>query len=134
MRVARALTTHAALGAAAALLLGSAACSSGPSLDGLAQGISRDSVITVLAGGTKPADGNPPHIVENSQFLNAGVMYEVLYYAPDAPAGATAAQVERDDVTPIVITNGVLAGYGWDHMNMVAGQTKAQIPAFKADD
>jgi len=135
MRVTRALSTQAALGAAAALLLAGAACSSsGDSIEGLAQGISRDSVITVLAGGTRPADGNPPHVVETTQFLNAGVLYEVLYYAPEAPAGATAAQVERDDVTPIVITNGVLAGYGWDHMNMVAGQTKAQIPAFRADD
>ena len=131
MRVTRALTTPLALGAAALLLGGTACSSSGASIDGLAQGISRDSVITVLAGGMKPADGNPPNVVETTQFLNAGVMYEVLYYAPGAPEGATAAQVERGDVTPIVITNGVLAGYGWDHMNMVAGQTKAQIPEFK---
>ena len=73
MRVARALFNPAALGAAALILAGTA-CSSEASLDGLAQGISRDSVITVLAG------------------------------------------------------------FGWDHMTMVAGQTKAQIPAFKADD
>ena len=133
MRVARALFTPAALGAAVLLLAGTA-CSSGASLDGLAQGISRDSVITVLAGGTRPADGQPPHVVQRDEFLNAGVLYEVLYYAPEAAEGATAEQVERDDVTPIVIANGVLAGYGWDHMNMVAGQTKAQIPPFKADD
>lgn len=133
MRVLRAPGHHLARGAAAALLLLGAACAAGePTVEGLATGISRDSTMTLL-GGPAAADSATSHIVSRGRYLNEGVQYEVLYYAPGAAPGTPTTALQRDDALPIVLANDAVAGWGWEYFQRLSATTKIQPPEFRAE-
>ena len=111
----------------AALLLLAAACGDAR-VKKLGEGISRDSVLTILRDG-KPAVGadSLPHVYEDAAYLVNGRNYEVFYYTKgDEVAGADSLPAKK--LTPIVLVNGNVTGWGWKHWDSVATSIKLPLP------
>jgi hypothetical protein len=101
----------------------------------LSEGISRDSVLKILAIDTAPGD-SLPHVYRTQRYLIDGKMYEVLLYtATDkkaqviptvtrgpgaAPDPADADTILDADLTPIVLHDGRVTGWGWQHYDSLA--------------
>ncbi|HEV8599805.1 MAG TPA: hypothetical protein VGQ69_10630 [Gemmatimonadales bacterium] len=93
-----------------------AACSAGDSrFKGLTRGISRDSVLKVL-GDAKPERLDA--FLVNSQFI------EAFYFAP---AGADSGSTPERDLSPVVVVDGKLAGWGWEVWDSIAGQNNIPL-------
>ena len=124
-------------GLVAALSLGAvgivSACAGGPDprIEQLTRGITRDSAMVILNGGTAPAPGATPHAISSGDLLVNGANYTVLYWSPDIEEGTSASEVKKSDVTPVIIQNGMLVGWGWEFHNNMATQTHFAAPAFK---
>ncbi len=92
----------------------------------LDEGITRDSVLTILRDGA-PAAGpdSLPHVYENAAYLVNGRNYEVFYYTKgDEVAGADSLPAKR--LTPIVLVEGSVTGWGWKYWDSVA--TSINLP------
>lgn len=104
-----------------------------PRVEQLTRGISRDSSLVILNDGTAPAAGTLPHAFSSGDMLVNGANYTVLYYSSKLAEGQTAADVRQRDVTPLIIQNGTLVGWGWEFFNNMASQTHFATPEFSAD-
>lgn len=104
-----------------------------PRLEKLSRGISKDSALTILNDGAAPAPGVTPHAFGTGDMLVNSATYTVLYYSDKLGDGMTAADVKQSDVTPLVIQNGVLVGWGWEFFNTMATQTHFAAPEFRKD-
>lgn len=104
-----------------------------PRVEKLATGITRDSALVILNDGTAPANGVLPHVVSSGDMLVNSASYTVLYYSDKLGEGMTAADVKQRDVTPLIIQNGVLVGWGWEFFNNMATQTHFATPEFRKD-
>lgn len=98
-----------------ALALTSSACGD-RRLGKLSAGISRDSVNTIMAG--------EPHRVEN--YLTEGKLWDVLYYA--RAGTSTADSIEWRKLSPVILADGVLVGWGWSFWDVEAARLKIQVP------
>lgn len=105
--------------ARAACLVGVATlggCESGdPRLENLALGIAKDSAIAVMQG--------PPTVVE--PYLINGQYIEGMFYA--RPGKADSASRAPRNMTPVVLVNGKLIGWGWDQWDSVAAANKIPV-------
>jgi hypothetical protein len=88
---------------AAALLLALSACGDSRLKD-LSLGINRDSVAVVMKT-------DAPHRSES--YLMEGKFWEVLYYAKEGVPAADS--VAWRELSPVVIVDGAVAGWGWDY-------------------
>lgn len=104
-----------------------------PRVEKLTRGITRDSTLTILNDGTAPSGGVLTNAVSSGDMLVNGANYTVLYYSDKLSEGKTAADVKQSDVTPLVIQNGVLVGWGWEFFNTMATQTHFAAPEFGKD-
>lgn len=86
----------------------------------LSAGISRDSVLTILGDGSPVVDGDSlPHVYDAGKYLVNSRTYEVFYYTKtEEKAGADS--VPPDKLTPIVLQDGTVSGWGWEHWDSVA--------------
>jgi hypothetical protein len=86
----------------------------------LDEGISRDSVLTILRDGAPPGGADSlPHVYEDAAYLMNGRNYEVFYYTKgDEVAGADSLPAKR--LTPIVLVDGKVTGWGWSHWDSVS--------------
>jgi hypothetical protein len=101
--------------ALALLALAAIACGDGR-LGDLSEGISRDSVDVVMGTNT------PDH---QESYLNRGVFWEVLYYA--AP-GKTADSTALRTMSPVVLADGKVSGWGWEFLETTAEANGFQLP------
>ncbi len=102
--------------AALASLLALAACERADSrLERLTVGIGKDSVIAVM-NGEKPKRVDP--------YLNNGQYLEAMLY-PRQGKTDSASTADRN-MTPVVVINGKLAGWGWNYWDSAA--TANHIP------
>jgi hypothetical protein len=86
-----------------ALLLSLAACGDSRLKD-LSLGINRDSVAVIMKA-------DAPHRSES--YMTDGKFWEIFYYAkPGVPATDS---VAWRDLSPVVIADGGVAGWGWDY-------------------
>lgn len=96
-------------------LLGVIGCGgTDPRFKQLSVGISRDSALKVI-GVEKPARVDP--------FLVNGHYFEVLYYAKP---GAQDSVPDRK-MSPIVVVDGKLVGWGWKSLDSVAAANKLPV-------
>lgn len=125
---------HARLAVTLAAVAAVSACQrTDPRVEQLTRGISRDSALVILNDGTAPASGVLPHVVSSGDMLVNSANYTVLYYSDKLGEGMTAADVRQRDVTPLVIQNGVLVGWGWEFFNNMASQTHFAAPEFRKE-
>jgi hypothetical protein len=94
-----------------------AACSDSRIGD-LSPGITRDSLMTILAQGGQAGD-TLPHVYRAEKYLSKGQMLEVLFYdRGDANEGTET--VPEGDLTPIVLRSDTLLGWGWTYYDSLA--------------
>src|SRR5262245_15901712 len=81
----------------------------------LNQGISRDSVMTVIGVNPKNAAGPDsfPNVYTREKYLIDGKNYEVLYFSPENRKFVPGDSVQLRTLTPIVLVDNLLAGKGW---------------------
>jgi hypothetical protein len=87
-------------------------------------GISRDSVLKILALGATSSDSTP-NVYREERYLNDGQWITMLLYSN---RGVEEGQetVPEADLTPVVLRNDTLTGWGWEHYDSVA--TANNIP------
>lgn len=94
-----------------------AGCRRGDSrVENLATGISRDSALAVM--------GATPEVP--TQYLVNGQYIEAMVYRRQGAEGDFAALVRRD-LTPVVLVNGLVTGWGWDHWDSVATENTIEV-------
>ena len=132
-----------AVGMAAGLVAGVAACDPGPEqvgqdlLEELAQGASEDEVYEHLGPGPyEGVDGDdldftPRGGYRSSRHILGGQQWMVLYYQP-GPDGEQ--EVSRDTHTPVVIHDGRLDGWGWTHLEELGAEHDVTFPGVDEED
>ena len=86
----------------------------------LDRGIARDSVLRLLAQGATPVAGDTtPNVYREERYLRDAHWTTVLFYTP---TGAKEGQetVPENELTPIVLRDDTLTGWGWEHFDSVA--------------
>lgn len=102
--------------AIAILLLGAAACGDSRLKD-LSIGIDRDSVAVVM-------QTDAPHRSES--YLLDGKFWEIFYYS--RPDVAPADSVAWRELSPVVLADGQVAGWGWDYWEREAERLRIALP------
>jgi hypothetical protein len=87
-------------------------------VDSLSAGITRDSALKVLAGG--PSSDSLANVYRQETYLNNGQMINVLVYNKDGIKQATDSTVPDSKLTPVVMVDGKVTGWGWAHYDSVA--------------
>lgn len=102
-----------------------------PRVKELSTGISRDSVLTILGDGSPVVQGDSlPHVYDAAKYLVNGRNYEVFYYTKtEEKAGADS--LAPDKLTPIVLQDGAVSGWGWAHWDSVAKTINLPLPRHK---
>ncbi len=100
------------------LLFFSACSKSDARLENLSAGISKDSVMTVM-GVEKPQRIDP--------FLIDGQFVEAMYFPQ--PGEADSASVVDRNMSPVIVVDGKLVGWGWKQWDSIAAEKK--IPVVK---
>ena len=97
----------------------------------LSKGIARDSVLTILGDGSPVVQGDSlPHVYDVAKYLVNGQSYEVFYYTKtEEKAGADSVPPNR--LTPIVLQNDAVSGWGWEHWDSVAKTINLPVPPRK---
>lgn len=90
----------------------------------LSTGMPRDSLLATL--GSSPPDSER-FIYDKDQYIVDGKAIEVFYYDPKSRM-AFVDTVPGDELTPVVLLNGVVAGWGWKYWDSVAASIKVQPP------
>lgn len=103
--------------AAVALLLLSLGCRAGDSrLERLGVGISTDSVMAVMGGAPEAPN----------RYLVGGQMVEPMLYRRPGAEGAFST-LTRKNLTPVVVVDGVVAGWGWAFWDSVATAHRIEV-------
>lgn len=101
---------------ATSLLLALTACGDARLKD-LSLGINRDSVAVVMKT-------DAPHRSES--YLMEGKFWEIFYYAKDGVLAADS--VVWRELSPVVMADGAVVGWGWDYWQREADRLKVQLP------
>lgn len=104
---------------AAALSL--AACtpreSEDPRIQQLTSGITRDSALKILSGGSSDSLAN---IYRREQYLLNGQMVEILFYSAAGLKEGQGAAAAESTLRPVVVNAGTVSGWGWTYFDSVA--------------
>ncbi len=95
-------------------------------------GISRDSVLTVIAQNRRNAGrlDSLPSVYHKERYFVGGKLYEVFFFDEEnKKAGRDT--VEFEELTPIVMIDNVMAGKGWDYFDSLSKANN--IPLKKRD-
>lgn len=89
----------------------------------LAIGMPRDSLLAAL--GSSPPDSEA-FVFDKDQYIIDGKSIEVLYYDPKSRM-AFVDTVPGEELTPVVLLNGAVSGWGWNYWDSVAAANKVQV-------
>ncbi|NUQ11070.1 MAG: hypothetical protein HUU26_01915 [Gemmatimonadaceae bacterium] len=114
--------------AAAALVLGAAACAGGDErTEQVLPGMSRDSVLATLGSSVPGATAESAmgadslrNVWRRTQYLVDGVNIEVIWYSPSGEKRTAADTVPEERVIPVVLLDGKVAGVGRSAYDRVA--------------
>lgn len=84
----------------------------------LTVGITRDSVLKILATGSTAADSTP-NVYREERYLHDGQFITLLMYTPTGKKEATDTLPE-EQLIPVVLRNDTLMGWGWEYTDSVA--------------
>ncbi|MGH7711200.1 MAG: hypothetical protein ACREOG_07945 [Gemmatimonadaceae bacterium] len=87
-------------------------------------GMTRDSVLIAL--GSAPPDSEA-FLFDKDQYIVDGKSIEVFYYDPKSRL-AFVDSVPGEELTPVVLLGGKVAGWGWDYWDSVATSIRVQPP------
>ena len=110
-------------------LLGIAAVACGDSrLSQLDAGISKDSTIKLLAVGA-PEDDSLPNFYRHETYLMDGKFFDIYLYDPKNRKIWKDPLVTDKELTPIVVVDSTLEGWGWGYMDEVTAKYRINIRA-----
>ena len=81
-------------------------------------GITRDSVLKVLALGSTATD-SMPNVYREERYLHDGQWITMLLYTNTGKKEGVET-IPEDELTPVVLRNDTLTGWGWEHHDSVA--------------
>lgn len=84
----------------------------------LSTGITRDSVLKILREGSTSTDSTP-NVYREERYLNRGRFLTVLLYTNTGQEEGVDTLAEAD-LTPIVLVDDTLTGWGWAHHDSAA--------------
>ena len=117
-------TTRTYTLAAIAGLLGLAACGDARTRN-FSRGIERDSVLTLI--GAAGAQGDTiPNVQRVARYITGGHTIEVLFYNPE-PTMERTDSLNRSQAIPLVLSDGKLVGWGWDHWDSTATANRIRM-------
>lgn len=105
------------LAAAAALLLVSACAKDDPRESSLGVGISKDSAFAVMG---------LPATERGEAYLMGGHVIEAFVVRKPGVEGPRDS-LSRKQMTPVVVVDGKVSGWGWKHWDSVAGANKIEV-------
>lgn len=112
-----------AIAAVGALAL--AACGPDKRIKELSEGISRDSVLTVIGRGAVAGDSGLANVYRREEYLANGHMLEVLFFSPkNEREGRDSVPAKR--LTPLVLEDGTLRSWSWSGYDSVAAANKLE--------
>ncbi|MGQ0766051.1 MAG: hypothetical protein ACT4OZ_10330 [Gemmatimonadota bacterium] len=93
-------------------------------------GISKDSTIALLGVGA-PADDSLPNFYRHEQYLTDGKFFDIYLYDPRNRKIWKDPLVSDKELTPIVMVDSTLEGWGWAYMDELTAKYRIQIRAAK---
>ena len=87
-----------------------------PRIKHLTVGIPKDSVLVLMGG----AMGQPFTYLMDGQYIET-----MIYRRPEISGPFE--ELERRDMTPVVLVDGRLTGWGWDHWDSVASAHRIEV-------
>lgn len=112
--------------AAAAALVALSACQDAR-LRALDEGISADSVIKVLADNVAPRVDTIQNVYKHNRYLVDGKEFDIYFFDANNRHLWSDPEVEDKELTPVVVVNGKLEGWGWDHMDDVTSKYRIVV-------
>lgn len=101
-----------------AFVVSSLAACGDANLRKLSVGIARDSVLKVLGQGSVSSD-TTPNVYREERYLYGGQMITMLLYTNTGKEEGVDTLPERE-LTPVVLRNDTLTGWGWEYHDSVA--------------
>ena len=86
----------------------------------LTPGIARDSVKRILALGSTTAGDSLPNVYREERYLHNGHWISILMYSKTGKKEGGADVIPEGDLTPVVLQDDTLTGWGWAHHDSVA--------------
>ena len=87
-------------------------------IDSLSTGISRDSALKVLAGGS--SSDSLANVYKQEAYIYDSRMINVLLYNKDGVKDSQDPAVPDSRLTPVVTVDGKVTGWGWAHYDSIA--------------
>lgn len=125
------MNSRLALFLSSTLVVAAAACSSeapqDPRISQLTVGMRRDSALMVLTDTSKGGD-SLANIYRREMYLFNARPLEILFYSPDGAKEGTTT-VAESTLTPVVLNESRVTGWGWSHFDSVARVNDIRIRA-----
>jgi hypothetical protein len=94
-------------------------------IDSLSTGITRDSALKVLAGGS--SSDSLANVYKQESYINDGRVINILVYNKDGLKQADDSTVADSRLTPVVTVDGKVTGWGWSHYDSVAAANNIPV-------
>jgi hypothetical protein len=92
-------------------------------------GISRDSMVTIVSGGVPARLDTIPNIYKRLSYFVDTKQFDIYLFDSDDRKAWTDPLVEDKELTPIVLIDGRVAGWGWDYMDELTEQYRIEARA-----
>jgi hypothetical protein len=91
----------------------------------LTVGITRDSVLKILALGSTATDSTP-NVYREERYLHDGHFITMLMYSSTGKKEGTET-IPEEELIPVVLRDDTLTGWGWEHYDSVANVNNITI-------
>jgi hypothetical protein len=89
--------------------------------------MAKDSVIAVLADGQPAKADTIQNVYNHTRYLMDAKEIDIYMFDPKNRKLWTEPDVTNDELTPVVVIDGKLDGWGWDHMEEVTSKFRIQV-------
>ncbi len=118
---------HALRALAAALALTAISACQDSRLRALDAGMAKDSVIALLADGTPARADTIQNVYKHTRYLMDAKEIDIYMFDPKNRKMWEDPNVTNEELTPVVVIDGKLDGFGWNHMEDVTSKYRIQI-------
>lgn len=91
-------------------------------------GMSKDSVISIVGEGA-PAGDTLPNLYRHNQYFVESKMFDIYLFDEKNRKAWLDPEVRDQELIPLVLVDGKLAGTGWDYMDEVSSKYRIQVRA-----
>lgn len=92
-------------------------------------GISKDSAIAILADGVVPNVDTIQNVYRHNRYFVQGKEFDIYLFDPQNRKLWNDPEVTDKELTPVVVIDGKVDGWGWGHMDDVTSKYSIQLRA-----